>query len=188
MFGEPAGKNPSSPGKGHGMAPRPQHRCPIPIPLPPCRYGEGIGARGGSSGCPTAPHGTPRHPTAPQEEQLAAPWGCGAAVKVQLRFFARGAMATFPTWFNYGRLLPLQGGGLLVPCSPEPGRERTGTRGLLLGLVRPGRAATKPISHPWPLTPHVGTASSWTRSQQSPSLVITNNYPPTVPDLGPKSS
>lgn len=116
MFGEPAGNNPSSPGKGHGTAPRPQHRCPIPIPLPPCRYGEGIGARGGSSGCPTAPHSTPRHPTAPQEEQLAAPWGCGAAVKVQLRFFARGAMATFPTWFNYGRLLPLQGGGCLFPA------------------------------------------------------------------------
>lgn len=47
-------------------------------------------------------------------------------MKVQHRFFARGAMATFPTWFNYGRLLPLRGGGLLVPCSPEPGWEPAG--------------------------------------------------------------
>lgn len=102
----------------------------------------------------------PRSTPPPQAEQLAPPRGSGAAVKVQLRFFAFGAMATFPTWFNYGRLLPLPGGGLLVPCSPEPGREPTGTRGLP-GMVHPGRAATEPISHGCPTCNH--SSHTWGR-------------------------
>lgn len=114
------GEQPQLPREGARHGPKATAPLPHPDTTAPLQMWGGDRGKRRELG---VPHSTPRHPTAPQEEQLAAPWGCGAAVKVQLRFFARGAMATFPTWFNYGRLLPLQGGG--AACSLLP-RARTG--------------------------------------------------------------
>lgn len=100
---------------------QPQGWCPdTPSPhlCPSADTGQRPGAGRGATGS-SVPHGIPP----PQAVGLEAPRGSEAAIKVQLRFFAFGTMATFPTWLNYRAGCCLAGGwgGLVVRCSPEPG-------------------------------------------------------------------
>lgn len=83
------------------------------------------------------------------------PGGSRAAIKVHLRFFAFGTMATFPTWLNYraGCCLCGRVGGLFVRCSPEPGlqdgsrQEPTSSHGSPRVFAWPQRSI--PTEQPW---------------------------------------
>ena len=116
--------------------------------------GQRPGAGRGTSGS-SVPHSIPP----PQAEGLGTLGGSGAAIKVQLRFFAFGTMATFPTWLNYraGCCLCRGVGGVCLFAGPQSqgcrtGADRnprapTGARGSLPG---PRGASSQSNSGAWP--------------------------------------
>lgn len=93
-----------------------------------CRHGEQMGANGGVS----PPH--PQHCTTPSGAARTTQ-RLRSNVKVQLHFFAVGTMATFPTWFNYGRLLPWRGGRSQSHAAGQ------GMQEFSYGLIHPCRLA-----------------------------------------------
>ena len=113
---------------------------PLPHPdacAPPQTQGRARGGQG-DRGVPCTPP--------PRAEGLATPRGSGAATKVQLRFFAFGTMATFPTWLNYSAGCCLCGGGwggLFARCSPEPGLQ-DGSRWQPMGSHQSWRVLARP--------------------------------------------
>lgn len=113
--------------------------------------GQRPGAGEGTAGSPLPP--TSHHPGA---EGLGTPRGSQAAIKVQLRFFAFGTMATFPSWLNYGAGCCLRGGGqggsvcLLLLRARAAGQEPRGNHGL---PQEPQRPCLTPKEHPHGATP-----------------------------------
>lgn len=126
--GDPMGTDPKSLGKSQGTAVG-SGQSTYPHPdgcAPPQTRGSGRGQTGGCWG--------PLHPAAsrcPRGKGLGTPRGFAAAIKVQLRFFAFGTMATFPTWLNYRAGCCLRGGlgGVCLFAAPQSQGCRTEAKG-----------------------------------------------------------
>lgn len=96
-----------------------------------CRHGERMGANGG-----VPPPLPPEHRTTPGRVARTTR-RLRSNIKVQLHFFTVGTMATFPTWFNYGRLLPWRGGHSQSHAAGQ------GLQECSQGLIHPCRRAAK---------------------------------------------
>ena len=143
-----------------------------------CRHGERMGANGGVPPLP------PQHRTTPGRAAHTTR-RLRSNIKVQLHFFTVGTMATFPTWFNYGRLLPWRGGHSQSHAAGQ------GLQECSQGLIHPCRRAAKlPMAEHGMTSPCMGMSSTPTQHQLSVSMGNGHFPPPfgTAPRLGAPNS